>query len=100
MIYMIDIDGTICNTPVDKKGNHLYKKAKPIKERIQKFNELFDAGHTIHYWTARGSSSGKDWTDVTVKQLADWGVKATSLSMGKPVYDFWIDDKAINSSQI
>lgn len=96
MIYMIDIDGTICDTPKDKNGKSVYKKATPIKERIKKFNGLYDAGNEVHYWTARGATTGKDWTDLTVKQLAEWGVKATSLSMGKPMYDVWIDDKAIN----
>jgi CMP-N,N'-diacetyllegionaminic acid synthase len=100
MIYMIDIDGTICNTPKDKKGNNAYKKAIPIKERIEQFNLLFEAGHEVHYWTARGSASGKDWTDLTVKQLSEWGVKATSLSLGKPSYDVWIDDKAIHPDQL
>lgn len=100
MIYMIDIDGTICNTPKDKKGNNAYKKATPIQERIDKFNALYDAGHTVHYWTARGGNSGKDWTDLTVRQLAEWGVRATSLSMGKPAYDVWIDDKAVNPKDL
>jgi hypothetical protein len=57
---------------------------------------LYDAGNEIHYWTARGGVSGKEWTDFTIKQLNDWGVKYTSVSTGKPVYDVWIDDKAFN----
>ena len=35
---------------------------------------------------------GKDWTELTHKQLKDWNVKHTSLTMKKPVHDVWIDD--------
>lgn len=91
MIIYIDIDETICHSP-DKD----YPNAKPILENIRKANSLFDKGHTIVYWTARGSSSGKDWTELTHEQLNNWGVKFHELKLGKPSYDLWIDDKAIN----
>ena len=66
-----------------------------VSEKIL-FNQLFDAGHEIVYWTARGGNSGKDHTTLTKKQLDQWGVKRTKLMMGKPPYDYWIDDKAFN----
>ena len=92
MIYFIDIDGTICtNTYGD------YEKAIPFPARIQKLNRLYDEGHEIHYWTARGSSSGLDWTELTNRQIKDWGCKYHSISLGKPSYDVWVDDKAFNS---
>ena len=50
------------------------------------------------YWTARGSGTGIDWYDVTKKQLKSWGVKHHELRLGKPVYDLFIDDKAMNPS--
>lgn len=91
MKYIVDIDGTICaNT------NGAYKDATPYPERIEHFNRLFDQGHEIHYWTARGGNTGLDWTDLTTYQLKSWGAKYTSLKLGKPPYDYWIDDKAIN----
>jgi hypothetical protein len=31
-----------------------------------------------------------------MQQLAQWGVKYTTAATGKPAYDIWIDDKAIN----
>jgi histidinol phosphatase-like enzyme len=92
MKYVVDIDGTICKT----KGSD-YENSKPIKERIQKMNELFDEGHEIHYWTARGGNSGINWAVHTKEQFAKWGVKYTTLAMKKPVYDIWIDDKATNA---
>ena len=94
MKYTVDIDNTICVT----QGND-YPNSKPLLDRIQKINELYDAGHEIHYWTARGSNSGVDWLELTLNQLASWGCKYTSAKTGKPAYDVWIDDKAINAEQ-
>jgi len=93
--YMVDIDHTICDTPRINNAWD-YTKSTPIQSRIQIINSLFEEGHEIHYWTARGSGSGLDWTDLTVKQLSDWGCKYTTVSLKKPSYDVWIDDKAIN----
>lgn len=97
---MIDIDGTICDTHTDETGRKHYNSSIPIQKRIDYFNRLYDRGHTINYWTARGSSSGIDWYDHTKQQLDSWGVKYHSVSVGKPSYDLWIDDKAINASDI
>ena len=58
---------------------------------------MYNDGHEIHYWTARGGNSGKDWTELTHQQLKEWGVLYTSITMKKPVYDVWIDDRAINA---
>ena len=91
MKYIVDIDGTIFNT----EGND-YENSTPILERIAHINSLFDQGNEIHYWTARGSSSGKDHLPLTIKQLNQWGCKYTTANVGKPVYDIWIDDKAQN----
>ncbi len=90
--FIIDIDGTICQNTYGE-----YHLAEPIKERIDFFNELFDEGHEIIYWTARGGNSGKDWSELTQTQLNNWGVKRTELRMNKPAYDVWIDDKAFNA---
>ena len=94
MIYYVDVDGTIC-TKTD--GN--YRDARPMWDRIAKINKLYDDGHQIIYWTARGGNSGIDWTDVTHSQLASWGCKYDKIMLGKPSYDLWIDDKAINSEE-
>lgn len=93
MIIYIDIDETICVTPSDRD----YSKAMPIVENIEKANKLYDEGHEITYWTARGTKSGIDWTDVTKKQLEEWGAKHHELKLGKPYYDLFIDDKNINT---
>lgn len=93
MIFYVDIDDTICTRSEDLD----YSKAKPLHERIDKINKLFNEGNKIVYWTARGTGSGIDWRAVTEKQFRDWGVKYHELHFGKPIYDLFIDDKNINS---
>jgi glycerol-3-phosphate cytidylyltransferase len=93
MIYCFDIDGTICE--VD--GNN-YKEAAPYEDMIAEVNKLYNQGHMIKYFTARGSVSGIDWTDFTTSQLEHWGAKYHELIMNrKPHYDLLIDDKAVNA---
>lgn len=90
-VFYVDIDGTICtNTYGD------YENAIPLNDRIDFFNKLYEEGHSIIYWTARGSASGNDWSELTKKQLNEWGVKCNDVKLGKPSYDYWIDDKAYN----
>lgn len=93
MIIYVDIDETICFSPKDRD----YSKAQPIKNRIEKINDLYDQGHTIVYWTARGTMTAIDWRKITEGQLKTWSVKYHELKMNKPVYDIFIDDKNINS---
>tara|TARA_R110002020_G_scaffold78506_4_gene197417 strand:- start:28 stop:336 length:309 start_codon:yes stop_codon:yes gene_type:complete len=93
MIIRVDIDETICEYGDVRE----YPLAEPIQSRIQKINELYDEGHTIVYWTARGSVTKKDWTELTVLQLNEWGAKYHKVELGKPHYDLYIDDKSINS---
>lgn len=93
MNIFVDIDETICVSP----ANRDYAKAKPIKENIAKVNALYDEGHNITYWTARGTGSGIDWSEVTKSQFAEWGVKYHDLRFGKPIYDLFIDDKVVNA---
>ena len=93
MIIYIDIDETICDSPLNRD----YSQAVPMANRINKVNQLYDEGNTIVYWTARGSGSGIDWSEVTTNQLEQWGAKHHELKLGKPVYDLFICDKAVES---
>ena len=93
MKIFVDIDDTICTT----NGDLDYSKAKPIKRNIKHINKLFDMGHKITFWSARGSETGIDWEDITKKQFKVWGVKYHKLILGeKPVFDLLIDDRAVN----
>ena len=47
-IYIVDIDGTICTQMISKNDSIDYELAKPIEERINKINYLYDKGNEIH----------------------------------------------------
>lgn len=97
--FCVDIDGTIC---VSTGG--MYAKADPYPERIAKINQLYDQGHTIIYYTARGMNRfdgdvklvNEILYDFTKRQLELWGCKYHKLMLGKPSYDYIIDDKAVH----
>jgi len=92
MRYCFDIDGTICtNTEGD------YHLAQPFFERIEAINQLYKNGHTILFFTARGSTTGIDWKEATQKQLKKWKVQYHELCFGKPMYDIHIDDRSMNA---
>lgn len=94
-IYEVDLDGTLCSNT-----NGAYEHAIPFPDRIKKINQLYDNGNIININTARGTTTGIDWYNLTLQQLKDWGVKYHSLTVGKKQhYDFIIDDKAINPKE-
>ena len=97
MKIFVDIDETICLNDEDRN----YSNAKPILENIDKINQLFDLGHEITYWSARGTVTGIDWEKITLNQFKKWNVKFNNLILGqKPDFDLLIDDKAINIADI
>ena len=99
MKFVFDIDGTICTTT---DGN--YSNAKPMIDRIEKNNKLFDDNHVIIYQTARGMGRTNNnvlksyelFYDLTKKQLDEWGVKYHDLFLGKPAADMYVDDKGVS----
>jgi CMP-N,N'-diacetyllegionaminic acid synthase len=93
MKIFVDIDQTICQS----SENLDYSGSIPILENISKINDLYEEGHTIIYWTARGTVTGKDWRDLTEQQFKNWGIKYHEIRFGKPDYDLFICDKAVNS---
>lgn len=90
-IFCFDIDDTICMRSCES-----YDQAQPYLKRIAKVNALYEAGHKIIFFTARGSVSGIDHRVLTENQLQKWGVKYHELRLGKPQYDVIVDDKALN----
>ena len=93
MIIYIDIDETIGTSPEDRD----YTKSSPLRQNIKKANKLYAEGNTIVYWTARGTGTGIDWSEITKQQFDEWGVKYHDLKFGKPIYDLFIDDKNMNT---
>lgn len=93
MKYCFDLDGTLCT---NTWGN--YNKAEPFQDCIEEVNRLYDEGNIIKIFTARGTTSKKDWTEMTKNQLSTWNVKYHELIMNiKPSADVIIDDIAINA---
>jgi len=108
MRYCFDLDGTLCTQvkPNDNYGKNAtlgecYAEAKPFYDRIKKVNDLYDAGFEIVIATARASGNPanlSEWTELTEKQLAEWGVKYHELSVGSKVHaDLYIDDRCTHS---
>tara|TARA_R100000479_G_C6244580_1_gene150110 strand:- start:152 stop:445 length:294 start_codon:yes stop_codon:yes gene_type:complete len=97
MKIFVDIDETICFY----RNERYYPDAVPNFENIEKINKLYDEGHYIKYWTARGSVTGKDWLEITANQLDEWGCLYHELSVGeKPAYDLLICDKTKRIEEI
>ena len=100
MNIFVDIDETICF--YESKEKRLgYRNAIPNTNNIAKINKLFDEGHYIKYWTARGAVSKIDYYELTQSQLNKWGCKYHELSVGeKPDYDLLICDKTKRIEEI
>ena len=95
-IFVFDIDGVIASiTPAND-----YSQAGPLRDNINRINRLFDAGNRIILFTARGYVTKINWTEVTRRQLADWGVRHHELRFGKPAADYYIDDKLLSLSAL
>jgi dTDP-glucose 4,6-dehydratase len=103
MIIYVDIDETICTLGENSGTRYTrdYNLAVPRQEQIDKINKFYDEGHEIVYWTARGGATGVDWSDLTKKQLKQWGCKHTRIeTQKKPSWDLFIDDKTKRIEEI
>jgi quercetin dioxygenase-like cupin family protein len=89
--YCFDMDGTFCT----QRPEGDYTRAIPFPKIIEKMGALYNSGHTIKIFTARGTTTGIDWRSVTENQLKEWGVKYHELILGKPDADIFIDDRAL-----
>ncbi|MGE4158107.1 MAG: hypothetical protein AB7F75_03295 [Planctomycetota bacterium] len=90
--FVVDVDGLLAELV---PGND-YSKSRPLKENVAKLQKLYDAGHKIVLFTARGSGSGRDWSEATRKQMKEWGIPHHDLRFGKPAADWYIDDRLIS----
>ncbi len=94
--FCFDIDGVVATTVPGNK----YNLAEPQPENISLVNTLYERGHRIVLFTARGYLTGIDWAEVTRNQLSAWGVKYHELMFGKPPADYYIDDKLISMERL
>jgi len=97
LIY-IDIDGVLCDT----EGMN-YKGAQPRWDALRKVQKLSAMGNVVILWTSRGVGSGLDFRGLTEEQLVSWGlvkgIDYHELRMDKPVFDLFVDDKAMSSDE-
>ena len=106
-LFCFDLDGVICKNIEYKNSNLInYNKSKPIRPAVRAINKLYDDGHTIVIYTARGmtryngniSRVKNKLNKITTNSLKSWKLKYHKLVFGKIHYDFIIDDKSINYS--
>lgn len=88
MKFVVDIDGTLLYSNYVSGEYDLYGRNEDL---IKKINSLYYEGHEIILQT------GRHWNDLllTKKQLEKNGIKYHTLVCGKPIGDFYIDDRAI-----
>ena len=108
MIYCFDLDDTICYPNHNETDTfEKYGKALPNHKMIAVINELHETNKIIIH-TARRMLTHSGNLDMIMKDVGkiteDWleenGVKYDEIIFGKPYADFYIDDKAINSTDI
>lgn len=96
MIYCFDLDNTLCYT----NGND-YNSSVPDYDMINRVNYLYNSGNEVVIFTARGMTTCKGdshlvynkYFELTKKQLDDWGVLYNRITLAKPSFDIFIDDK-------
>lgn len=97
-VYLIDIDGTICED-IRNEDSYLYPFAEHYEESRQILNKWYDEGNIITFFTARES---KD-RSVTEDWLRLKGFKFHGLIMDKPrckdgqIYH-WIDNRPVRAT--
>lgn len=96
-IFVFDLDRTLIYD--------INKNTHVIEKNIIFCNGLYELGHKIIIYTARGMVTynndvkkiQKKYSGKIKKILKDKGVKYHELIFGKPYADIYIDDKAINA---
>jgi len=102
--FVFDLDGTICEEK--EKGTHYleFYYVKPIVPVVEKIKKLHLAGHKIIISTARhmGTTGGNIGlinarvAKITIDWLDKYEVPYDEIYFGKPLGDFYIDDKAMS----
>lgn len=84
---MVDLDGVLCT----EEAFFDRPLAEPIAGAREALQKLRAAGYVVVVYTARGWNEKRP----TERWLAEHGFEYDGLHMGKPVADYWIDDRAI-----
>ncbi len=79
-IFIIDVDGTVCEDVRNEEGHQRMIDAKPHPATISQINRWYDEGHFICFFTART----EEHKDVTETWLRQHQVKYHQIIYGKP----------------
>lgn len=98
--FCFDLDGTICYTK--KEGQH-YLDVEPLPGAVETLQKLKSNGHYIIIMTARNmlthnNNVGKiiaNQSPIVIEWLNKYQIPYDELHFGKPLADFYVDDKAI-----
>lgn len=107
-ILCFDLDDTLCFHTDANQTYEKYGLAKPNLPVIEKLNFWKSQGARIIIFTARRMLTHKgnlakieeDVGDITRDWLAKHNVQYDELIFGKPYADYYIDDKAVNVSEL
>ena len=73
-VYLIDIDGTICDD-IRNEEAHLYPTAEHFPDALKTINEWYDDGDIICFFTAR-EEKDREVTETWLKEKGfnpNWG---------------------------
>lgn len=79
-IFLIDIDGTICENIRNEEGAERMRTAKPFNDSLNAINKLYGEGHYICFFTARTD----DHREATEEWLKKNNVKYHTVIYNKP----------------
>lgn len=79
-IFLVDLDGTLCEDIRNEEGKGRMANAKPFLDSIKTINRLYDRGHYICIFTARTDEHKR----VTENWLKRNGVKYHQILVNKP----------------
>ncbi len=87
MRLIVDLDGTICT----EEKQFSRSLALPLDGSVDFLKQIKKDGHTIIIYSARS------WAEyeMTVDWLEKFQIPFDQLVLGKPIGDYWIDDRAI-----
>jgi len=86
-VIAVDIDDTVLSTD----GHPEYLNPKALPGALDANKKIWDAGYKVDFFTARHTK----YYDLTVEQLDQLGFRYRRLITSKPLYDKFIDDRAI-----
>jgi uncharacterized HAD superfamily protein len=90
-VYNIDIDGTLTN------GEKYWEQEPTVNKAMKEYViDLYAKGNVLIMWTARQWSSAS----ITVAWLIKNEIPFHGIHMNRGGADFYIDDKAINATEL